>query len=351
MKTNCKIVRRIMRVILMCTICAAVLAGCGNKTDALDFVSVNFSGYNGNGEAHLSVDYDAMIGSIIGEEPADDNYEKFSKWLNEYLIYEDGIAVACTPKDGLSNGDIVKVKVSLSETVGKKLVGGEKKFTVTGLPEIETVDIFQDIVLRYEGVVGGNSVVHLDKLSDNTVLQECHFQIEPQTNIKNGDTVTITITNAESLTEKYLCVPAEITKTFIVEGLDEYLTDPDLLPEDKIQEIIAQYVSSSHAEDNFIFTHSEPAYYKTYFGVGKEGVIGTDVNQLLIYVCYDQYMDGAYRWTVYKPLIFRNLILQADGTVELDFKDGENAVFQTSAEAVEEYMEDLYIVEEVYVEY
>lgn len=350
MKINYTITRKILTAVLMITLCVFLLTGCGSKTDSLEYVSVSFTGYNGNGEVDLDVDYDAMIEAVIGEAP-DDNYEKFNKWMNEYLIYDEGIKVSCSPKDGLSNGDTVTVKVTLSETAAKKVAGGEKKFTVSGLPEIETVDIFKDVSLRYEGIVGEYTMVHLDKLSDSQILQDCNFHIEPQSSVKNGDVVTVTITNADTLAEKHLCAPVETSKTFTVSGLDEYLTDSDLLPEDKIREIIDQYVPASREEDNFIFTHSEPAYYKTFFCIGKESAIGADFNRLYIYVCYDQYMNDNYRWTVYTPLTFRNLVLKADGSIDLEYENGENAVFQTSPESVEKYMEEQYIVDEVYVEY
>ena len=103
------------------------------------------------------------------------------------------------------------------------------------------------------------------------------------------------------LTELPLAYPV----TNAVSGLEEYLTDSDLLPEDKIRDIITQYVPTCRKEDSSIFTYSAPTYYKTYFCVGKEGVIGADFNRLFVYACYDEYMDGEYRWTVYTPLIFR----------------------------------------------
>lgn len=351
MKTKYIITCKILTTVLMIVLCVFLLTGCGSKTDAMEYVSVNFTGYNGNGEVDLDVDYNAIIEAVIGEEPDDDSYEKFSEWMNEYLIYDEGIEVTCSPREGLSNGDTVTVTVSLSETAAKKVTGESKKFTVSGLPEIETVDIFKDVSLRYEGTVGEYTMVHLEKLSANQILQDCSFAVEPQANVKNGDTVTVTITNAETLAEKHLCAPADISRTFTVSGLDEYLTDSDLLPEDKIRDIIAQYVPTCQKEDNSIFTYSAPTYYKTYFCIGKEDVIGADFNRLLVYACYDEYMDGVYRWTVYTPLTFRNLLLTADGNIELEYSDGQSSVFQTSPESVEEYMEEQYIVDEVYIEY
>lgn len=351
MKTNINTTRKLLKACLILVICVCLLTGCGNKTDPMEYVAVKFTGYNGNGKVDLDVDYDAMIESIIGEEPDGGNYEKFSKWMNEYLIYDEGIQVSCTPREGLSNGDTITVNISLSETAAKKVSDGEKTFTVSGLPEIEAVDIFKDISLHYEGIVGDYTTVHLDKHSDNQILQDCNFRVEPQENVKNGDTVTVTITNAEVLAEKHLCTPVETSKAFTVSGLDEYLTDSNLLPEDKIRDIIAQYIPTCQKEDNSIFTYSAPTYYKSYFCIGKEDVIGADFNRLFVYACYDEYMDGDYRRTVYAPLTFRNLLLTADGTIELEYSNGQNSVFQTSPESVEDYMEKEYIVDEVYIEF
>lgn len=351
MKSNCTIICKIMSVILMITICVFLLSGCGNKTDVMDYVSVKFSGYNGNGKADLNVDFSAMIEAIIGEEPVGDSYEEFSKWMNEYLLYDEGIEVSFAPRDGLSNGDTITVKVSLSETAAKKVTGGEQKFTVSGLPEIETVDMFKDVSLRYEGIVGDFTMIHLDKLSDSQILQDCNFDVDPQGNVKNGDVITVTITNTDTLAEKHLCTPAEISKTFIVSGLDEYLTDSDLLPDDKIRDIIAHYIPTCQKEDDFLFTYTDSVYYKTYFCVGKEDRFGTDFNRLEVFACYDEYMDGEYRWTVYTPLTFRNMILSAEGTVDLEYEDGYNAVFYTDPDELLKKLEADYIVEEVYIEY
>ena len=79
MKSNCTIIYKILTLILMSIICVFLFAGCGNKSDAMDYVSVSFTGYNGNGKVDLNVDFNAMIEAIIGKEPAGDSYEEFSK--------------------------------------------------------------------------------------------------------------------------------------------------------------------------------------------------------------------------------------------------------------------------------
>lgn len=339
--------------ILLCLLATAVfclLTGCGSsKADPFSYVSVSYSGYDSNGTAHVNFDEDSLIETIIGKEP--DDFSKWGDWFNAYEELSANIDVSCVPSQNLSNGDTVTVLVTVSDDAAKKISGGETKFQVSGLPEIQTIDFFKDIEITYEGIAGGLTSVQLTRLSDDEALQACSFHIEPQSSIKNGDTITVTITNSENLAKQYLCIPEETTKTFTVSGLNEYLSDPDLLPEDLLREIIAQYVPASAEEDDFIFSYSEPEYYKAYLCIGNKGRIGADYNRLEIFVRYDEFMDGELRNTIYKPLTFRNVIIYADGTIELKYEDGETIVFYTDPDGMVEKMEEDYTVEEVYVEY
>lgn len=58
MKKNHIITRKLWTAIFVIAICTFLLAGCGNKTDAMEYVSVNFTGYNGNGTAKLDTQED-----------------------------------------------------------------------------------------------------------------------------------------------------------------------------------------------------------------------------------------------------------------------------------------------------
>lgn len=341
---------------MTCTLCmilaclSLLLGGCGSgqKADAFAFVSVSYDGYNGNGTVNVRFNEGALAESVIGEEPED--WEELSEWISAYDELCMGIDLSCTPKENLSNGDTVIVSVTVTGEAAKKISGGEMEFQVSGLPEIETVDFFKDIEITYKGIVGGSTSVQLVRLTDNEILGACKFSIDPQANVRNGDVVTVTITNSDALAEKYLCIPQETTKTFTVSGLDEYLTDPDMLPEDHIREIIARYLSENQEEDDFIYSYSPAVYYKTYFCIGKD-VIGADVNRLQIFLCYDSFRDGEYEKTVYVPLIFRDIVISADGTVNLEYEDGYTAVFYTDPDRLIEKIEEEYSVEEVYFEY
>lgn len=346
-----KHIKTIFITLLVLLTCSLMLVGCGRKANALDYVDITFSGSNGNGRAELSMRTLELIESVIGGEPEPN--ESYSSWLSQYILYDEGITFSCTPEQNLSNGDTVTVSVTVSDAAAKTIKGGEKKFTVSGLPEMQTVDFFRDIAIRYEGI-GGQARAILERETDEEALTHCDFQVEPAYGIQNGDTVTVTIANEAYLEQEYLCRPAETSKTFSVSGLDEYLTDPDLLPEDDIQALIRQFLEQTHPKEDSIFTYSAPQYYKTYLLTkNPESYYPAESeNALEIYVCYDEYMNGVYHWTVYTPLVFRNLILHPDGTVDgLDYESGSDAVFYTEPEQIINRSFNAYSIEEVYIEY
>ena len=245
-------------------------------------------------------------------------------------------------------------ELSEGAKAAKEILGGTKEFTVSGLSEVETVDLFADVELEYTGIVGEYTYANVKLLSDDEILKACEFKIDRDCDFQNGDVITVTITNNEYLAENYQVVPAELSKAFTVSGLDAYLTDIadiDLLPEEQIREIIDQYVADSQKEDDFIFSYSESAYYKTYFCIGDKNTIGADRNRLMIYISYDKYMDGTYRETVYAPLIFHDLIMSANGTVVLDYENASKRTHGTDIDKMIETLERDYTVDEVYIEY
>lgn len=328
-----------------------ILTGCKplGKADPFDYIDLQFSGYDGNGNADVRFDCETMVVDLLGKAP--ESYEEFSQWLLAYSQYDDGIRISYTPDSGLSNGDKVSVTVTTSGIAEKKVKSGTKTFPVSGLPEVKTVDVFQDIEVSFEGIVGDITRTVVTRLSDDPFLRACSFRVEPEGDLHNGDTVTITITNSDALARDFLCLPKETVKTVTVSGLPEYLTDSDLLLEDAIRGMIPRYLSECAREDDFWFSYSEPRYYKTYFCTAKEGCFAENHNRLEVFICYDEYMRGEYRWTRYEPLSFRDIILEPDGSLYLDYEDAVSAVFYTDPDSIVEQLEKSYEVEEVFIEY
>ncbi len=321
----------------------------GSKIDPFKYVEVSFDGVSSLGTVEIIFNKDDLITSIIGEEPEIEDYskgmKKYMAWEEDFEEYQNNIEIKISKEENLSNGDEVTITISVKGIAAKKIKSAKETFKVKGLVEVETFDVFTDIEFLAEGVSGsGNAQIKL--LSDSLLLKSCDFNIEPKSNLKNGDKVTVTIVNIEYLAEKYAKAPKIAKKEFIVSGLGDFVTSIDQLPKSLIQEITTQYLTKKRAEvvDNFLFEYSEVEYYGTYLFVRKEDSLAIRKNELCIYVYYDEFLNGEYRRTVYCPIVFRDIIVAPDGTVDLDYENGSAATFVTDIDvAIEDKNEDYYI--------
>ncbi|SEK58644.1 hypothetical protein SAMN04487770_10228 [Butyrivibrio sp. ob235] len=125
--------RKITAIIAAAALSAALLvAGCGESrqakidtndgvTNILDYVTVDFSGKNGEGTAYVNVDYDGIETEMVGGEEkikemneVDDLAE-----LTKYINAVSSISFSIDKNKELSNGDQVVVSVSYDNTAAE----------------------------------------------------------------------------------------------------------------------------------------------------------------------------------------------------------------------------------------
>ena len=127
------------------------LTGCGaekktqiNTTDGitniLDYVTVDFSGRNGEGTAFVNVDYDGMETEMVGGKEKIEELDELGDLteLTKYINAVSSISVSIDKNKELSNGDEVVISVTYDETAAQSagVVFGEEKdrsFKVEGL--------------------------------------------------------------------------------------------------------------------------------------------------------------------------------------------------------------------------
>lgn len=130
-------------VLLMICVCA--LGGCSaGKTviDLADYVSVDYTGSNGDGTANVFVDTNAML-PLIKEQ-------------NAPLVAAASFTAADIENNGkLSNGDTISVTVKFSEKMMENakidVRNATQQFTVSGLKEKEKLDVFAGVEFISEG--------------------------------------------------------------------------------------------------------------------------------------------------------------------------------------------------------
>lgn len=281
------------------------------EVDVFKSLDVTFEGYNGNG----TVDIDNTA------------TDKFS-----YSIYFDA-----DKSDGLSNGDKVKITAEVSDSVLNKynyiLKETEKEYTVSGLEEMQALDLFSGLKVEYSGTAPF-AKIKLDKDRDNEFIDYyVSYEADKSENLKNGDVVTVTALVDEDYAASYGYTISETTKQYTVEGLDEYLTSYSDITEETFEKMESQ---AEDAIDSWIVKQEkwydyqdlkigEPEHVGNCFLKLKEGLNygwGNDYENAL-YMCYKaektfKENDRKKTEDVYLIVRYDDFLKYGDGTIYVE---------------------------------
>ena len=124
--------KTVLTFLLAATIVFSLLAACGMSsrsaintedgvTDILDYVTVEFSGKNGEGTAFVNVDYDGMETEMVGGQDKIKELNEVSDLaiLSKYINAVSSISFSIDNNTNLSNGDQVIVSVSYDENAAE----------------------------------------------------------------------------------------------------------------------------------------------------------------------------------------------------------------------------------------
>lgn len=214
--------------------CVCTLCGCSGNTviDLEDYVSVDFSGYDGAGTANVHIDAEAILPLI------DDR--------NSPIAIAGSFTAGKIENNGkLSNGDTISVAVKYSE----KMLENAKinvqnptlSFTVSGLKEKDKLDVFAAV----EFISEGTSLECVVSIKYNGGYPFDMFELETEdgeiiTNrfgdrkYTDGEKVTIRLTESalEELGAQYLI--EETSREYTVKADGRYiLTAVDLTDENR----------------------------------------------------------------------------------------------------------------------
>lgn len=220
-----------------------------------DYVTVSMASNsrNGHGRVILSIDEDALKATMK---------ETFHKAITPYEIAETVKATTLTaiPSEGLSNGDVVTIDVTVDQTwtdmyfsSAANFAGGTGTYTVAGLSDAEVIDPFDSSLIEVSW--SGNSgaaTVSLNVKSSAPYIPFLNYSVKPNKGLSNGDVVVVNIDpNTQRLTEMGYAI-ADLENWYVeftVSGLDELVVDPADIPAAVINSMVS-YAESDLA-DNF----------------------------------------------------------------------------------------------------
>ncbi len=368
-----KINKHLILMGILVVMCVGLLTGCGGSSaiSLMDYVTVEFSGVDGNGTATLSVDQVKMEQDMAGDDDGDISKEELDK-IAKFTEFEFSINYELDKTEGLSNGDTVKVTVTYDEDLqkesGVKVKGDTtKEFKVEGLKEPVEVDAFDSSVwntdngvkVAFEGTAPFAELSIENNCESSVPQSYVEYTADKTSDLKNGDTVTITASLKDGAEDEGY-VLKETESTLTVEGLDSYVTDISMLSVEDVKTLedqLKQEISNTYG-DMFDFytsdgqnitivgsdagTFGEPRFTgKGYAASPDRGSVQTvfifniDVNDVTLYSWDGVYYDTPQIKTfsdMYGYCAIRDLKVSPDGkliTGEDNYTEVSQEVFET----------------------
>ena len=297
---------------------AGTVSGCGKtEIDAMEKLDVSFSGVDGYGTASVTNKYDweeEVLEAIGGDDPEDVSL------LGDMMKIESAVSYEVFPDEGLSNGDMVTVKVTADNEMVKEykiaFKAGEKEFTVGGLKEVEQLDLFETVDVEFEGFAP--YVKASIKKGNSSAPVYVTYSLDKSENLTMGDVVTVTAEYDENRLLEQGYTVKESMKEYVVPECDRYAAQLAQIPSDTMGKMQGQIEDAIRAKGGDELTGME--YIGSYFLSLKPGMDGRCYNA--VYVLYKveetdvENPDEMVQYYTYGR--FEDLIILKDGTCSVD---------------------------------
>ncbi|MBR1740142.1 MAG: hypothetical protein IJ737_07605 [Ruminococcus sp.] len=234
--------------------------------------------------------------------------------------------------DDVTDKDIEQAAKELEKEETKPAAPQAEDAPVTTEAEPEPVeyDPFDYINIKYDGIAPyGKVKLSVDNPSDKPYVS-LSFEADKQTNLNNGDVITVTA----NIKEKEYYIPTKTTEEFTVEGMDEYLMTLDDLPDDvreKLEQQAEDMLNSEVANWSDEMTLDEYSLLGNYLlTIKTDGDYGSGNRLFFLYDVkanvnmddsYDYEKNPEYIYPVYIDDVYR----LADGTWVFDPSDMTSA--------------------------
>jgi hypothetical protein len=219
-------------VIIALIVILCIALNMGTTIDLDKYLTIEATGYDGYGTVSAAIDWYAI------EEKYGDKLEYTSKAREEYggllnfetpvEYMEDTVTVEFDLPDGLSNGDSVAytwiTDDDLNEFLNCKVKYSGGTYTVSDLADVGTFDAFTNLEVTFEGVEPqGQATIQYN----GTDLSTSDFHCDEKNGLSNGDVITVYINEGDMayFAEDLGMIPEAMTKDYVVEGLDSYLSE------------------------------------------------------------------------------------------------------------------------------
>ncbi len=321
-----------------------------------DLAKVEFSGFNNDGIATVTVD-DAAVDALLAnvKQQYEDSWFHTSEVEDgDYVKFRQSLSFAVSNGMALSNGSTVNVIATCDESLAKKLKIDVKsksgEVTVDGLQNVMKLPLdsaFADLNVSFSGI-SPQLEISIENNSTHPLVSKMIFEIvDPKEYYADGDTVRIHGIYTDEMCKEtgyVIAVPEEeCVKDYTASSSSSYVSSVADLPSEIVREAVSagksaftdanEYGVRIFCEANLVpvyinkkatFQYGTPnfvsAYFKTVFPE-KAGELGLSYNDLdIIYDVTISQADGK-ACTAYGAVRFSNIIKNSDGSYSYDFSN------------------------------
>lgn len=310
-------------------IAVGTLTGCGKKQiDVMEGIELKFNGVNGYGTAYIADanvwEDEALEAAGLAEAMDSDNESEALSAIRGVFAIESAVKYEISPRENLSNGDEVTVTVKFDnesvEDYKIEFTGKEKKFIVKGLKEVEEIDLFKGVEVKFEGFAPYVKAILSTPNTNNVV--HVNYSIDKRENLTVGDTVVVTAEyDAESLLQKgYIAVGN--TKEFVLSECDRYVMKLADIPSETVDKMNKQFDDAFRAEVANVWIHKDAVesidFMGAYLLTEKQGVGGSGAKNAYYGVYRINVTVDEDSFAYYSYCQFKDILILKDGTCSVD---------------------------------
>ena len=355
------------------------------EIDLTKYVSVEYEGFDGRADALVSFDWNQLIADIgeakklstDGFKTSADFVDPPEKWKNtaafintismfavndegdtEYL--DDVLGFSGFDGKGLSNGDTIDIKIRYSEDYAKKdnlkITNSAMQITVSGLESVPQVDPFDGLEVTFTGT-SGNGWCDYEYKGTRDDIYGFDFECDKYSDLSNGDEIVIKYTGYDEENPDWSdFVPTVTEKTYVVEGLDFYITSIEDLDPQALEAIktAVQKDALTNNEDIDDADVSDPEYCGYLLAYLDEPDYYDNNKLILVYRSeITPYETGAVPYALYYAAGYTDLLNTEDAledayttrlynSVDLPYTDSYVGGFVDPYSLVQFFYEDYY---------
>lgn len=242
------------------------------------YAMVKVEGFEGMAEATVLVDDVGLFDAITGEDVA-------AEEELEYRAFVDSVEFSLDIREGLANGDTIRITAVYDEALANKLgikVGTTKKeYKVSGLVNGKELDLFADVKIITEGISPYVYATYLNE-SKNDYLKGLEYSIDKAAGLSIGDTITITCLIDEDTARDNGFYYFKDSMEYTITTADKYVDEVGEIDKNVIEEIKQTLPTLIESET------SNTTYHMAYKVTGNKVYLYRDNNEKIVDVKFEE---------------------------------------------------------------